>query len=50
MSGLLLVCAVLSFLDKTGRYKKSNALALIASASPDLEKQGCLAVVFVNRE
>ncbi|MBP4139673.1 hypothetical protein [Flavobacterium geliluteum] len=29
---------------------KPRALALMGAASPDLEKQGFLAVVFVNRE
>jgi hypothetical protein len=29
---------------------KTDALALMGAASPDLEKQGFLAVVFVNRE
>lgn len=29
---------------------KTNAPALMGAASPDLEKQGFLAVVFVNRE
>ncbi|MDX6183722.1 hypothetical protein SGQ44_16245 [Flavobacterium sp. Fl-77] len=29
---------------------KTRALALMGAASPDLEKQGFLAVVFVNRE
>ena len=30
--------------------RKPNALALIATASPDLEKQSFSAVVFINRE
>jgi hypothetical protein len=29
---------------------KTNALALMEVASPDLEKQGFFAVVFLNRE
>jgi hypothetical protein len=29
---------------------KTNALALMGTASPDLGKQGFFAVVFVNRE
>ncbi len=29
---------------------KTDALALMGTASPDLEKQGFLAVVFLNRE
>jgi hypothetical protein len=29
---------------------KTDALALMETASPDLEKQGFSAVVFVNRE
>jgi len=29
---------------------KKNALALMGTASPDIEKQGFFAVVFVNRE
>jgi hypothetical protein len=31
-------------------FLKTRALALMGAASPDLEKQGFLAVVFVNRE
>jgi hypothetical protein len=42
------------FMDVTGNRKGSfkieKALALIEATSPDLEKQGFLAVVFVNRE
>jgi hypothetical protein len=36
--------------NRKGSFKAEKALALIVAASPDLEKQGFLAVVFVNRE
>jgi hypothetical protein len=40
------------FMDVTGNRKGpfKTEKALIVAASPDIEKQGFLAVVFVNRE
>jgi len=38
------------FQFKPNVYLKPTALALMGAASPDLEKQGFLAVVFIYRE